>query len=218
MKQRLKRRTDPVNLGPAVNSSASDFDPFVAPDQSFVIFSSTRDGGSGGGDLHISFRTSDGGWSLADTLTPEIYTPDDLMEGRLPTGRVVLYDDDHFYMGGVLAELLAQAGAQVTLITPAAYVSDWTQNTLEQAAIHARLAEAGVEIVLNRGVTEVARDHGVSNCTYTGQTSETECEQLVCQCLRGSWGDWLQAGASRELTDGSPIARHRSQAEGHRFY
>ena len=30
---------------------------------------------------------------------------DDIMNGRLPEGRVVLYDDDHYYMGGVLAEL-----------------------------------------------------------------------------------------------------------------
>jgi Tol biopolymer transport system component len=58
----------PVNLGPAVNSEASDFDPFVAPDQSYVVFSSTREGGFGGGDLHVSFRTEDGGWTHAVNL------------------------------------------------------------------------------------------------------------------------------------------------------
>ncbi|MEM1200798.1 MAG: NAD(P)-binding protein, partial [Pseudomonadota bacterium] len=31
------------------------------------------------------------------------YSPDDLMTGALPGGNVLLYDDDHFYMGGVLA-------------------------------------------------------------------------------------------------------------------
>ena len=34
-----------------------------------------------------------------------LYTPDDLMNGAYPTGHVVIYDDDHYYMGGVLAEL-----------------------------------------------------------------------------------------------------------------
>ena len=41
----------------------------------------------------------------------QVLTPDDLMEGRLPEGtRVVVWDDDHYYMGGVLAELLADKG------------------------------------------------------------------------------------------------------------
>ncbi len=108
-----------------------------------------------------------------------LYTPDDLMNGSLPTGNVVLYDDDHYYMGGVLAELLASSGANVTLITPSAYVSDWTNNTLEQATIHSRLAEVGVNIVLNRGVTEIATDHIISNCIYTSQTSTVAADAVV---------------------------------------
>lgn len=109
----------------------------------------------------------------------KIFTPDDLMDGNLPTGRVVLYDDDHYYMGGVLAELLASNGAQVTLITPSAYVSDWTNNTLEQATIHARLARMGVKIVLNRGVAEIKADHVISDCTFTGQVQEIAFDAVV---------------------------------------
>ncbi len=108
-----------------------------------------------------------------------LYTPDNLMNGSLPTGNVVLYDDDHYYMGGVLAELLASSGANVTLITPSAYVSDWTNNTLEQATIHSRLAEVGVNIVLNRGVTEIATDHIISNCIYTSQTNTVAADAVV---------------------------------------
>ena len=111
--------------------------------------------------------------------TMPVYTPDDLMDGNIPAGRVVLYDDDHYYMGGVLAELLVSRGAEVTLITPSAYVSDWTNNTLEQATIHSRLAELGVNIILNRGVTDVANDHVVSNCTYTQNTEAVAAEAVV---------------------------------------
>ena len=83
---------DPVNLGPAVNSSASDFDPFVAPDQSYLIFSSTRQGGSGGGDLHISFRTKGGGWTPAVNLGPDINTSEtDYCPKVTPDGRFLLY-------------------------------------------------------------------------------------------------------------------------------
>ena len=67
-----------------------------------------------------------------------IFTPDDLMAGRIPSGKVVVFDDDHYYMGGVLAELCAQKGCAVTLVTPSAFVSDWTANTLEQLQIHRR--------------------------------------------------------------------------------
>ncbi|MDP2492621.1 FAD-dependent oxidoreductase [Shimia thalassica] len=114
----------------------------------------------------------------------KIYTPDDLMDGTIPSGKVIVFDDDHYYMGGVLAELLAKQGADVTLVTPAAYVSDWTNNTLEQATIHLKLVEAGVDIVLNRGVTEVHADHVVSNCVYTGRTQNVEADAVVVVAAR----------------------------------
>ncbi len=114
----------------------------------------------------------------------KIYTPDDLMAGNVPTGNVVVYDDDHYYMGGVLAELLVKAGAKVTLITPCAYVSDWSNNTLEQATIHARLVEMGVDIVLNRGVASIAADHVVSDCTYTGRTQTYAADAVVVVASR----------------------------------
>ena len=76
-----------------------------------------------------------------------IFTPDDLMAGKLPKGRVVIYDDDHFYMGGILAELLAQNDCAVTLITPAPTISYWTEFTLEQDRIHARLLNLGVTLL-----------------------------------------------------------------------
>jgi dimethylamine/trimethylamine dehydrogenase len=108
-----------------------------------------------------------------------VFTPDDLMSGNLPKGSVVIFDDDHYYMGGVLAELLVKSGAKVTLVTPSAYVSDWTLNTLEQASIHKRLAELGVTLVLNRGVSEIAADHVVSNCVYTDALGRLDAEAVV---------------------------------------
>ena len=135
----------------------------------------------------------------------KIYTPDDLMDGTVPSGNVVIYDDDHYYMGGVLAELLAKAGVKVTLITPSAYVSDWTNNTLEQIAIHPRLVELGVEIVLNRGIAEIKADHVVSNCTYTDRLQNFEADAVVLVTSRlgrdevfndlmARQDDWADAG------------------------
>lgn len=105
--------------------------------------------------------------------------PDNIMEGNLPTGGVVIAGDNHYHMGGVLAALLAIRGCEVSLITPAAHVSDWTRNTLEQAAIHQHLAGLGVEIVLKRGVTAIGAGHAVSNCLYTGTTGSHGCDAVV---------------------------------------
>ncbi|CCB67172.1 MULTISPECIES: NAD(P)-binding protein [unclassified Hyphomicrobium] len=134
-----------------------------------------------------------------------IFTPDDLMAERMPSGHVVLFDDDHYYMGGVLAELLVSRGALVTLVTPSAYVSDWTRNTLEQAAIHRRLAGLGVRIVLNQTVTRIAADGVVTACSYTGEEDSIEADAVVLVTSRiqndGLWqelkarqAEWEDAG------------------------
>lgn len=124
-----------------------------------------------------------------------VFTPDDLMDGKLPKGRVVLFDDDHYYMGGVLAELLAAKGCQVTLVTTSAFVSDWTRNTLEQGAIHRRLAAAGIEIVLNRSVARIAGDHVETACAYTGAVGTIPADAVVLVTSRigrdGIWRDLL---------------------------
>ena len=108
-----------------------------------------------------------------------VFTPNDLMAGKIPSGSITIFDDDHYYMAGVLAELLVQNGCNVTLVTPAAYVSEWTINTLEQAEIHKRLVEMGVEIILNKAVSEIFADKVETQCTFSGQTSYHACDGVV---------------------------------------
>ncbi len=119
----------------------------------------------------------------------KIFTPDDLMAGAQPSGNVVIYDDDHYYMGGVLAELLVSAGCNVTLITPSAFVSEWTNFTLEQAAIHQKLLSLGVEIILNRAMTQVASDHVLSSCVYSDAVSEVGADAVVLVTCRDQRDD-----------------------------
>jgi dimethylamine/trimethylamine dehydrogenase len=115
----------------------------------------------------------------------EVLTPDDLMGGRLPAGdRVVLFDDDHYYMGGALAELLAAAGKQVTLVTPQALVSAWSENTMEQPRIHARLAAAGVSIVLSHALVSAGSEQIRFVCVYTGGETMLPADALVLVTAR----------------------------------
>jgi len=108
-----------------------------------------------------------------------LFTPDDIMAGTLPEGHVILFDDDHYYMGGVIAERLVAAGCNVTLVTPAAYVSDWTRNTLEQGFIHKRLAGLGIAIKLNQLVTRIDQGQVTIACSYTGETEEITADAVV---------------------------------------
>ena len=114
----------------------------------------------------------------------KIFTPDDIMEGKLPNGKVILYDDDHYYMGGVIAELLIQQGCEVTLVTPSAFVSEWSKNTLEQPEIQKRLIEIGVKIELNKGLIKIDSSNVTTNCIYSQKEERLETESLVIVASR----------------------------------
>ena len=90
-----------------------------------------------------------------------VLSPDDIMDGkRPPEGPVVIFDDDHYYMGGVIGELLVAEGYSVTIITPEAIIADWTQYTLEQGHIEKRLKQAGITLLTRRNVVRVSRESG----------------------------------------------------------
>ena len=110
----------------------------------------------------------------------QILTPDDVMAGtELNGGRVVVYDDDHYYLGGVVAEALARSGHAVTFVTPAARVSEWTVNTLEQVRIQRRMLEAGIEIVPSRAVDGASAGAVRTSCVYTSEVDEHAADALV---------------------------------------
>jgi len=110
---------------------------------------------------------------------PQVTTPDELMAGTLPEGPVLVYDDDHYYMGGVLAELLAKAGRAVCLATPAAQVSQWTVNTLEQGRIQTRLLELGVEIAAQRTLIAIREGEATLACVFTGRQETRAAPSVV---------------------------------------
>jgi dimethylamine/trimethylamine dehydrogenase len=115
----------------------------------------------------------------------ELLTPDELLRGELPAGeRVVVYDDDHYYMGGVLAELIAAAGKRVTLVTPEARVSAWTENTMEQPRIHRRLVDRGVSIVLSHSLSRAGAGITQFACRYTDRETELPADALVLVTAR----------------------------------
>jgi dimethylamine/trimethylamine dehydrogenase len=115
---------------------------------------------------------------------PGVLTPDDLMAGARPAGPVVLFDDDHYYMGGVLAEALARDGIPVALVTSAGLVSAWTVNTLEQGAIQARLLQLGVTVRTSHTVTGFDGAQARLACVYTGRETLLPAAAIVTVTAR----------------------------------
>jgi dimethylamine/trimethylamine dehydrogenase len=126
----------------------------------------------------------------------ELLTPDDIMSGIRPDcDRVAIFDDDHYYMGGVLAELLRSEGYHVALVTPEPLVSAWTVNTMEQPRIQARLMEAGVELHTSTAVSAVLDDGLRTECAFTGRESRIDADAGLLVTARlpadGLLGDLL---------------------------
>lgn len=66
----------PENLGPEVNSTASEFAPMLSPDGRLLLFSSDRSGGAGRHDLYTA-RTRARGFAAAAALAGAINTEAD---------------------------------------------------------------------------------------------------------------------------------------------
>lgn len=66
----------PENMGRAVNSEKNDWDACIAPDESFIIFSSqNREDSLGGQDIYISYRKNNGHWTRAKNMGPAVNSP-----------------------------------------------------------------------------------------------------------------------------------------------
>ena len=115
----------------------------------------------------------------------QVLTPDSLCSGARPDGEhVLLFDDDHYYLGGVLAELLAREDRRVTLVTPAPRVSEWTVNTMEQERIHRRLLEVGVDLRTGTALAAVEAGGARLACAVTRREEAVACDAVVLVTAR----------------------------------
>jgi len=73
--QKYSDWSEPINLGPLVNSTSMDRAPAISKDGLSLYFASNRPGGFGGEDIYVSQRaTRDGEWGPAVNLGPTINT------------------------------------------------------------------------------------------------------------------------------------------------
>ena len=84
------RWSRPLNMGPAINTSAWEAQPSLSVDGRTLYFVSNRKGGYGGMDIWRS-TMSDGGWSQPENLGPTINTAGD------ESSPFIHFDDSTFY-------------------------------------------------------------------------------------------------------------------------
>ncbi len=132
-------------------------------------------------------------------------------------GPVVIFDDDCFYMGSVLAEMLARAGRAVTFVTPEAQVAPWSKNTLEQGRVQRRLIELGVDIIPAMALAGRTKDRLEVSCVYSGKTRQIDCATLVpvtarlpdetlWHDLKAREAEWADAGIKTVVRLGDCLA------------
>ncbi|MBK8286872.1 MAG: NAD(P)-binding protein [Ahniella sp.] len=127
---------------------------------------------------------------MIDPGDPSVMSPDQVLRGVVPAGPVLVYDDDHYFMAGALAEQLARSGIEVIYATPATKVSEWTEQTMEQSRIQSRLMELGVRILCAREWAGM-RANGAGRevdlaCIYSGRIETVTVASLVPVTMRDS--------------------------------
>jgi len=102
------RREDPKPFGKQINTGQFISHPFIAPDESYLIWDSEREDGYGGSDLYISFRQEDGSWGPSINMGNKINTDIDDFYGSVTS------DGRYFYFSRVkLGESFEESHANI---------------------------------------------------------------------------------------------------------
>jgi hypothetical protein len=106
------RYQDPVNLGAPVNSELDESAPFIAPDQSYLLFVRMQAPENiGMVDLFVSFRSADGSWTPPRNLGPPVNSPsNEICPIVSPDGRYLFFNSfrngnaDNYWMDAAVIE------------------------------------------------------------------------------------------------------------------
>ncbi len=111
--------TSPESVGDRVNSDQRDFCPFVAPDESYLIFARSVPEERGRSDLFISFRDATGTWSEAVNMGDSVNSlHNEVSPVVTPDGRYLLFlrvsgevNDVYWTRADIIEQLRQQVAA-----------------------------------------------------------------------------------------------------------
>jgi dimethylamine/trimethylamine dehydrogenase len=109
-----------------------------------------------------------------------VFSPDDFFNGvPVPKGRILIFDDDHYYMGPVLALALQNKGFEVTLVTPAGRIGAWGEFTEEMFSSTSLLIAAGVQLFTNIILEGYSDQHANLKCVFSGAKSKIKTNTII---------------------------------------
>jgi len=117
--------------------------------------------------------------AIAGTDQNHVVSPEHVFADHELISPIVVFDDDKFYMGAVIAEKLRLEGHEVTLVTTAPEVSPWTHNTLEQHRIQARVLELGIRVITSHNISRVGYSEIDINCVYSDKAGIVAASSVV---------------------------------------
>ncbi|MEY3358790.1 MAG: hypothetical protein RI923_50, partial [Pseudomonadota bacterium] len=116
---------------------------------------------------------------------PGVFTPDELMSGRMPeAGPVVLYDDDNFYLASVLAEVLVARGNAVHFVSTEDTIAGWTANTLDYRHIQKRLRKLGVHLYTGKTLAGFNGTQVQLACVWSDEVLTLDAVSVVTVSMR----------------------------------
>lgn len=83
--------SEPINMGPEINTEFWESSPSLSPDKKTLYFSSNRPGGFGGKDLYVSYRGANGKWSRAQNMGALVNTKGDELAPFIHADNNTLY-------------------------------------------------------------------------------------------------------------------------------
>jgi Tol biopolymer transport system component len=101
----------PENLGAPLNSDGDETQPYIAPDESYVVFG--RPGDVGSLDLWVTFRDAGSQWTEPVNLGPTVNSPaPDICPIVSPNGRYLFFNsyrngnaDNHWVSAAIIEQL-----------------------------------------------------------------------------------------------------------------
>ncbi|OCQ20836.1 hypothetical protein A7985_13645 [Pseudoalteromonas luteoviolacea] len=99
----------PKPLSKTINTGKWNAHPFIAPDESYILWDSVRESGYGSSDLYISFRQDNGTWGKAINLGSKVNTPAE--EG----GPHITPDGKYLFFNRMVPDKNGKEGAQSDL-------------------------------------------------------------------------------------------------------
>jgi dimethylamine/trimethylamine dehydrogenase len=109
-----------------------------------------------------------------------------------------VFDDDAFYIGSLMTEVLRAAGREVIHVTPDDVVGSWTTYTQEYRHVQRTLRALDVRIITAHNLIAVEPEAARLACVYSGREQRVGCASVLAITARLPNDELQGALTSRE--------------------